>query len=487
MKTTRKHQRMPPTRSPVRAACDRCHETKSRCARAPGSFECERCSRLGNVCSYSAPLPMGRPKDKASTQCSGSPLRDHAHPYSQNAPIERKRQRRAAQKTSDAFQFGDNNGRTSPPASNSIASQADLTVIQIDDSQHLTCDSWLPDNWPTSNFDLSSMLGSDYAPQLDHTGTHPGVGFDHLKNASSATLPVPETCHSTTDVEGVLLKPIERNQDLADMSGQSSSESSSDIFEDRLHQLLRLQSDLYKITTPATSSSISSCFLHEGQIVHETSVSVGKPSMSSLDTILGNTQTLIDILQTSSSSPSHVPRSPHNSTGASQVHPSSSNDNKNLSATGPSHPLDAVATLISLSCYLSLLVAYDGLIASLLSSSDDQIDATINQPPSLSPSLTFGTFSMTARSTLFVSTVIHLVREMVQQLQSTFKKTFPLPNNATSEAVVPLDGQVRCNSQVGGDCGGFGTESSIISSAHSVLMDISEREKRLLEVLATQR
>ncbi|KAH7409666.1 hypothetical protein BKA64DRAFT_404391 [Cadophora sp. MPI-SDFR-AT-0126] len=485
MTTTRKHQRMPPTRSPVRAACDRCHETKSRCARAQGSFECERCSRLGNVCSYSAPLPMGRPKDKASTQCSGAPLRDHAHPYSQNAPIERKRQRRAAQKTSDAFQFGDNDERISPPASTSIASQANLTVIQIDDSQHLTCDSWLPDNWPTSNFDLSAMLEPDYAPQLDHRSTHPGAGFDHLQTPSSATLPVPETGHSTTDPEAVLSKPVGRNQDPAEMSGRSSTESPSDIHEDRLHQLLRLQSDLYKITSPAASSKISS-FLQDDQIVHEKSVLMGQTSMSSLDTILGNTQTLIDILQTSPSSPSHVPRVPRNSTGASQVYPSSSNDIQSLSADDPSIPLDAVTTLLSLSCYSSLLVAYDGLIASLLSS-DNQSDATIKQLPSVSPSLTFGSFSMTARSSLFVSTVIHLVREMVQQLQSTFRKTFSMPSNAKSEAIVPLDGHVRSNSQVDEVCGGFGNESSIVSSAHCVLMDISEREKRLLEILATRR
>jgi len=134
---------MPPSRSPVRAACDRCHETKSRCARAPGSFECERCSRLGNVCSYSAPLPMGRPKDKASTQGSGSTSRDHAHPYSQNAPIERKKQRRAARKTPGAFQLRERNGLPSPPAYDSVASQANSSTNQTDSETPVFVDASL--------------------------------------------------------------------------------------------------------------------------------------------------------------------------------------------------------------------------------------------------------------------------------------------------------------------------------------------------------
>jgi hypothetical protein len=46
----------------LRAACDRCHELKNRCARAgaPDS-RCERCERLDIDCVYSAGARMGRP------------------------------------------------------------------------------------------------------------------------------------------------------------------------------------------------------------------------------------------------------------------------------------------------------------------------------------------------------------------------------------------------------------------------------------------
>jgi len=334
------------------------------------------------------------------------------------------------------------------------------------------------------------MLEPDYAPQLNHTNIHQGSNFDQSQDPSSATLPVPQEGHPPIDAEGVLSTPIRASQNLAAMSGKGSSETFPDIYEDRLHQLLRLQSESYKITSPATSSNFSSSFLPEGPGVHGRSTPLCKSSISSLDTILGNTQTLIDILQMSSLSPAAVSHIPQNSAGILQVHPSSASDMQNPLSTRPSHPLDDVTTLLSMSCYLSLLVAYDGLIASLLSSPNDQGDqgAITVKPTSLSsPSLTFGTFSMTSRSNLFVSTVIHVIKKMVQQLQDTFQETFFRAHNATSGATASLERNDRSDDQVGGACGGFETGTPIISCAHSVLVDISEREKRLLQVLAAQR
>jgi len=55
------------SKSLKRAACDRCHQIKNRCSREPGCRECERCTRLGITCNYSAPLRMGRPMVKDRT------------------------------------------------------------------------------------------------------------------------------------------------------------------------------------------------------------------------------------------------------------------------------------------------------------------------------------------------------------------------------------------------------------------------------------
>lgn len=48
--------------SRFRAACDRCHELKNRCARRQGTdSRCERCERLELDCVYSTGARMGRP------------------------------------------------------------------------------------------------------------------------------------------------------------------------------------------------------------------------------------------------------------------------------------------------------------------------------------------------------------------------------------------------------------------------------------------
>jgi len=63
-----------------RAACDKCHQVKSRCSKDSGS--CRRCKRLGLACTYSPPLPMGRPGNKNANK-EGSRHRNGAdqNPY----------------------------------------------------------------------------------------------------------------------------------------------------------------------------------------------------------------------------------------------------------------------------------------------------------------------------------------------------------------------------------------------------------------------
>jgi hypothetical protein len=128
--TTRKSQR-PPTRSTVRAACDRCHETKSRCARAMGCLECERCSRLGNVCTYSAPLPMGRPKEKEIT--SNSSPKEYEDNCAHDTRTKQKRHKRAAQRTYNSVHFeNDNQNATSPSSSTSSLTNVILPVVPVE-------------------------------------------------------------------------------------------------------------------------------------------------------------------------------------------------------------------------------------------------------------------------------------------------------------------------------------------------------------------
>lgn len=54
-----------------RAACDNCHDSKSRCSKDADSDKCQRCTRLGSACTHRPPLRMGRPRENGGKQLSG--------------------------------------------------------------------------------------------------------------------------------------------------------------------------------------------------------------------------------------------------------------------------------------------------------------------------------------------------------------------------------------------------------------------------------
>ena len=54
-----------------RAACDKCHDSKTRCLKDVNSDGCQRCTRLGLACTYRPPLRMGRPKENAGQKSTG--------------------------------------------------------------------------------------------------------------------------------------------------------------------------------------------------------------------------------------------------------------------------------------------------------------------------------------------------------------------------------------------------------------------------------
>ena len=54
-----------------RAACDKCHDSKTRCLKDVNSDGCQRCIRLGLACTHRPPLRMGRPKENARQKPTG--------------------------------------------------------------------------------------------------------------------------------------------------------------------------------------------------------------------------------------------------------------------------------------------------------------------------------------------------------------------------------------------------------------------------------
>jgi hypothetical protein len=335
-------------------------------------------------------------------------------------------------------------------------------------------------------------MQSDFSPPSDHSATFSGTASNQFHNTSFSALPTSvSTSNPTSDSDwGVPSNPISSHTDPADEKSQEESQHSSDTYESTLHQLLRLQSDLYQITSHASVSNSSSHPLSEDQFAPESFHSaLAKTGMPSLDMILGCTQTLIDILQLAPSSPSPVPQihgsSTRTSHADSQAYPPPTNNNTRALHGRPNSSPDIATTLLSLSCYSSLLVAYDGLVGSLLSLPNNPNDKSIMQVPPSSPSLKFGTFSMTARSTLFVSTVLHVVKQMLEQLQGTFQTRFSLPSNV-SEVATSSGGIVHSTTQINEEYDSPSFRSPVISAALAVLVEISQKEKRLMEVLAAK-
>lgn len=56
---------MPNANIGMKGACDRCHNLKSRCIKLRNSSACSRCQKQGSSCTYSPPLPVGRPRGKS--------------------------------------------------------------------------------------------------------------------------------------------------------------------------------------------------------------------------------------------------------------------------------------------------------------------------------------------------------------------------------------------------------------------------------------
>ncbi|KAL2071878.1 hypothetical protein VTL71DRAFT_13113 [Oculimacula yallundae] len=421
---------------------------------------------------------MGRPKEKGVTQSAGSSLRDHTHLRPHNASTQRKRQRRAAQKTCDSSRSGAHRERESPSVSRLDSPDSGPNIIQIDDSQHVIGETWLPDNWAAEDYDLTSLFDSEFTPQL--CANLPESDFSHLSNASASILHNPEAVQWPDNAQVIDSTSIDSDLGHIDMNTQSSSESSPDIYEDCLHRLLSLQSGLCKTAIHAPSSSFSTSLRSDDHPAADQASFAANARPTDLDMILRNTQTLIDILQLTPPSSPRAPHFPHDLDRASQLHLNSTDGVLTPSTSASCHPLDSVVTLLSLSCYSTILVAYDVLVASLMAPSTSQSDNLIMQPILPSPALTLGTFSITARSSLFVSTVLHVVKQLMEQLQSAFRRRFPVPETASS-----MDGHIGSSTQPidGRDVLGA---NSIFSYAYSVLREISVKENKLMELLAVQ-
>jgi hypothetical protein len=208
-------------------------------------------------------------------------------------------------------------------------------------------------------------------------------------------------------------------------------------------------------------------------------------SIPTLDMILKSTQSLIAILRIDFSSSPPVHCSQDSTTTLSEdngIHAHLPEDVGGPTEWIQKDASDVTTTLVSLSCYSTLLVLCSDFLTSFMSSGDVPSEQSILQLQSILPSLNLGTFKITARSPLFFSTVLHVLNEMLERLQKTLLYRFSLPVNTPSHTVVSPTGNAYSVQSTGG-CDSNG----VFPAAHAVLLEIFEMERTLMEMIATKR
>jgi hypothetical protein len=323
------------------------------------------------------------------------------------------------------------------------------------DSQHTSNESWLPLQWPNRQIDFDNAIPSDSHSTQAISTSIAGFSYDHSILDSPTSSSLGSTSASATLPVAVFPPPVYADADSPHTAQTEASESYLAKREVSLIQLLELQMEMHQTSIPT------------------------------LDMILKSTQSLIAILRIdfSSSPPVHCSQdSTITLLEDSGIHARLPEDVGGPTDWIQKDASDVTTTLISLSCYSTLLVICSNFVASFVSSGDVPSEQSILQVQSILPSLNLGTFKITARSPLFFSTVLHVLSEMLERLQKTLLYRFSLPVNIQSHTVASLTGNAYSVQSTGG-CDSNG----IFPAAHAALLEIFEMERTLMDIIATKR
>ncbi|EPE31416.1 hypothetical protein GLAREA_12719 [Glarea lozoyensis ATCC 20868] len=164
------------------------------------------------------------------------------------------------------------------------------------------------------------------------------------------------------------------------------------------------------------------------------------------------------------------------------------NESANLNVQAPrkdyGYKPNIVTTLLIFATYSSLLIEYEKLV-NFLTLSRDSNDKQDVSAPSLSPSLNLGSFKMTATSKLYVGTLLHVIKQMLEQLRKTFDTSFPMHKDLRlHDQHLAEDFELVDRSKEGSADSNF--NSPVITAAHDILLEISKKEKQLTHILSTE-
>jgi hypothetical protein len=355
------------------------------------------------------------------------------------------------------------------------------------------CEPWLHAGWPNVALDL------DYTMHLPFDSTSPLRDLTvisakdclQINDNLHRILPTPHTLSdSNIDDWKHFSNPV--SQSSSKVTTEQTPMPTAELSQTRMLQLLELQSDLYQISSDnqggkshSRSGHAIRSSLDESRLNPENSI------LSSLDMILSATQRLIDIL-VASTPPATLGLPLQESLGSMESGIVGNNQGRTESVKtnvqAPSKEFrwkpDSVTTLLVLAAYSSLLIGYEKLVNFLTMSREFNNNQDV-QAPNLSPSLNLGSFKMTATSKLYVGTLVHVIKQMLEQLQKAFNTNFPMQRDVRLHKPHLAEG-FELDGRGNDTFAGSSFDSPVISTAQDILFDISKKEKHLMQILSNE-
>lgn len=360
-----------------RAACNRCHELKSRCTQSniePGT--CDRCQRLGILCAYSAKSPLGRPKSATMRRANADDGRIGTRRNSENRTgISGKGA------TLDTLDDASNDSLTIALLSDDgfaslssewhISSSSDMdfqtshdltkfTIGQLNDGANVT--------WKNRSSGYGDATYS--SPSLDSILDLPSPNFEgdpfDIVNLLSDDRDPPGSTHSHNQVVGGTATAMDVTPSTADLCKppKTATEASSSE-QSTVKRLLDLQLQLQSISTSYKFSD-------------------------GLAEVLRAVRTLTKIL----------------TDVATQRRGSASRNS--LPALGCD---DGLVILHALTCYMYLLHMFEPMVLSPERQCRGLADANV-----LTPALSLGDFSLASQPELNVQVTLNLIHLMLRRL-----------------------------------------------------------------------
>ncbi|KAE8154023.1 hypothetical protein BDV25DRAFT_6008 [Aspergillus avenaceus] len=461
--------------SKLRAACDRCHQLKNRCARSGGpESRCDRCERLDIDCIFRANARMGRPRGQRSHQRTSPASNSDGNQSTRNQTVFSRTQNRSMRETRRITTAKGEHLHHGDPESHSTPNHDTYGVTLAPTPPGIWDEDIIPDG--CHMMDMETLGSEDTSPI---TASGPGLEWDFdlpvfhqplqvntgpkEDTLSSILASLPQQILLSDHYEGNLSP----KQDLSSTTGSTNEPR----YALDIKRLVELQNRLHGLM----------CSEHlckdQGDFTPDTETNSHLP----VDEVLGVTSSLLEILQ---------------ATRGTDVNPSC----ESIQTAPKQESSKYLGVLHAVTCYAYLVEIVESIIPSLAmqierSTNNTSPHAIYNLDPRLTgnitpvseptpdkpmnqrPILKLGCFSLESQPSLNAHVVLHIILRMIQELHVSFRLLISGPRatqrNACTEG--ELDFETDWKTKLEDTATGL--------AAQSIIREFQEKDTALLEKL----